>query len=199
MLDTKLLEWKSDHGAIYSIVLEGHAVYYRSLTSWEIQSIIDLQKSKKVPMDIEVAGCLMATLSPTPFPEFKRPGTLSALFMEIWNKSLPSEDKIEDVIEQAREWAHDSIDHNYATALSSLLCKVLPSLDLVTLLSTPISKLIKIAALVEHITDTSLLQVEQSPTGALPKVIEGSGISQEEANQASHVLQSALRSFKKTK
>ena len=83
-MKNQLLEWKSKYGVIYHIDLEDKPVYYRTLNGWEIQSVQELKKSNKAKVDVEMAILLMAILHPTPLPEFKKPGTVSTLALEIW-------------------------------------------------------------------------------------------------------------------
>jgi len=199
MNDAKLLAWKAQYGAVYIITFEEHSIYYRTLTSWEVQSIIELQKNKATSLDVEVAACCMAVLSPAELPTFKKPGTISALFIEIWRKTLPISETIEEIADINRKWAEEAIDSNFAIALACLMCKVLPSLSLTELLSLPLTKLIRMAALVEEISGTPILggieQVQQQAS-AVP---EGMGVTQEQANQANMTLQKALQDFKTNK
>ncbi|MBC8437219.1 hypothetical protein H8D85_02730 [bacterium] len=198
MNDSKLLAYKAQYGSVYSIVLEEYSIYYRTLTSWEVQSIIELQKNKATSVDVEVAACCMAVLHPSEVPTFKRPGTISALFLEIWGKTLPTESTLEGVADASREWAEAAIDSNFAVALACLMCKMLPSLSLTDLLSLSVTKLIRIAALVEEITGSPILggidQIQQQASA----VQEGMGVTQEQADKTNRVLQQALSDFKNT-
>jgi len=194
----KLLKWKSEFGTIYTLVLEETDLCYRTLTSWEVQSIVELRKSSRASGDIELATCIMATLWPQPLPSFVKPGTISTLASEIWENSVSSEDTLEDMIKVSREWAEDTTKENFGVALASVMCRILPSLDFAHLLDLPTSKLNKLAAIVELITDTSFMTGGQGDKGASP-VTAGHGISQDQADQASSVLSKALSDFRKKK
>ncbi len=194
----QLLEWKSKYGAVYQITLEGHPVYYRTLNGWEIQSVLELKKSNKAKIDIETATALMAVLAPTPLPEFKRPGTISSFAMEIWAKSFPTEDTLPTMAEDIRSWAGETIKENFSLALSSIMCKVMPSLDLAHLMDLPLSKLMKLGAIVEEITGTSLIiQDGDNVNRKSSPIREGYGISQEQADQTGAALSQALKQIKK--
>ena len=153
----QLIEWKSKYGAVYQITLDDIHVYYRSLTSWATQSILELQESNKAKIDIEIAMLSMAILEPTPIPQFKRPGTISSLATEIWLKSFPTEDTLPKTAADIRAWAGANVKRYFGLALSCIMCKVMPSLYLSRLLDLPLSKLLKLAAIVEEMTGQSLI------------------------------------------
>lgn len=98
----KVLEWKAKYGAVYSISIEDKPIYYRSLNGWEVQSVLELQQNNKADLDIEVAMCAMAIIYPSPIPSFARPGSISKLSSEIWNKSFPTEETLPDIATKAR-------------------------------------------------------------------------------------------------
>ena len=77
------------------------------------------------------------------------------------------------------------------------MCKVMPSLDLTRLLDLPLSKLLKLAALVEEMTGQSLILDDGVNTKAAGNVRDGFGVSQEQADQTSAALSSALKNIKK--
>lgn len=192
----QLLEWKSKYGSIYQISLEDTPVYYRSLNSWEVQSILELQESNKAKVDVEIAMLTMAILEPTPIPTFKKPGTISSLATEIWTKSFPTEDSLPKTAEDIRAWAQVNIKKNFGLALACVMCKVLPSLDLARLMDLPLSKLIKLAAIVEEITGQALI-LDDGTNFKSSTVSEGYGISQEQADETGRALSNALKNLKK--
>jgi len=193
----KLLKWKAEFGTIYNVVLEEKELYYRTLTTWEIQSIVELKNSAKAAIDVELATCLMSTLYPEPLPSFEKPGTISTLATAIWDNSVPSERSLEQVVQTARSWADTTTKENFGIALASIMCRVLPSLDFAYLLNLPAAKLIKLAAVVELITDNSFMAGENSSTKNASPVTPGHGVSQEQADSASTALTAALSNFKK--
>tara|TARA_B100001250_G_C19815120_1_gene797881 strand:+ start:2086 stop:2688 length:603 start_codon:yes stop_codon:yes gene_type:complete len=197
----KILEWKAAYGSVYVYSIEDKTIYYRTLNGWEIQSVLELQKNNKASLDVEMAMCAMAVLHPEPLPSFKRPGSISTLSSEIWDKSFPTESSLPALTEQTREWAKANLEANFSIALSSILCKVMPSLDFAHLMDLPLSKLVKIAAIIEEILQTPILSKDgdfDNKAQVQPnRVQDGYGVSQEEANQASAALSSALKSIKK--
>ena len=196
----KVLEWKAKYGAIYSISIEGYQIYYRSLNGWEVQSVLELQANNKADLDIEVAMCAMAIIFPSPIPSFSKPGSISKLSSEIWNRSFPTEDTLPGITEQAREWAKKNMEANFSIALSSILCKVMPSLDFAHLMDLPLSKLVKIAAIIEELAGVPILNKDGANLtiqNAGAPVKEGYGVSQQDADKASQALSSALKNLKK--
>ena len=174
---------------------------YRTLTSWEIQSSVELKTENKATVDIELATCILATLAPTPLPKYQRPGTISTLATEIWNKSVPSEGSLQEMIDNSRSWTDTSVQENYGIALAAVMCKHLPSLDFAYLLTLPSSKLFKLAAIVEKMIDVSFMDGGTPTTESTQtsKVMEGSGVSQNQADNAGAALSQALSDFKKSK
>lgn len=197
----KLLKWKADYGAIFSVMLEDTEIYYRTLTAWEIQSIVELKKAKKAQVDVELATCVLATLEPTPVPSFNRPGTISTLASEIWDKSVPSEGSLETMIEKARAWTDLSVQENYGIALAAVMCKHLPSLDFAYLLTLSSSQLFKLAAIVEKMIEVPFMDggTPNTTESKATKVIDGVGVSQDQADSANAALSRALSDFKKNK
>ena len=195
----KLLEWKAVYGSVYAYSIEDQTIYYRTLNGWEIQSVLELQKNNKTSLDVEVAMCAMAVLHPEPLPSFTKPGSISTLSGEIWNKSFPTENTLPALTQQSREWAKANLEANFNIALSSILCKVMPSLDFAHLMDLPLSKLVKIAAIVEELFQTPILAKDGEFASQVQpnKVQDGYGVTQEEANKASQALSSALKSIKK--
>lgn len=93
------------------------------------------------------------------------------------------------------------MEANFSIALSSILCKVMPSLDFAHLMDLPLSKLIKIAAIVEDIAGIPILIKDSTGVNNLQSantpIKEGYGVSQQDANKASQALSSALKNLKK--
>tara|TARA_B100000131_G_scaffold254083_1_gene248303 strand:+ start:16167 stop:16769 length:603 start_codon:yes stop_codon:yes gene_type:complete len=197
----KILEWKAVYGNVYMYSIEGQDIYYRTLNGWEIQSVLELKSNNKASLDVEMAMCVMAVLHPEPLPSFSRPGSISTLSSEIWTKSFPTESTLPDLTEQNRKWAKENLEANFNIALSSILCKVMPSLDFAHLMDLPLSKLVKIAAIVEEILQTPILSkdgnFDNNNNAQAGAVRDGYGVSQEEANKASAALSNALKSIKK--
>ena len=108
----KLLEWKAVYGSVYAYSIEDQTIYYRTLNGWEIQSVLELQKNNKTSLDVEVVMCAMAVLHPEPLPSFTRPGSISTLSAEIWNKSFPTENTLPALTQQSREWAKANLEAN---------------------------------------------------------------------------------------
>ena len=196
-MKNQLLEWKSKYGAVYQLSLEGTPIYYRTLNGWEVQSVLELKKSNKAKVDVESAIALMAVLEPTPIPKFNRPGTISTLSLEIWQKSFPTEDTLPTMGEETRAWAEVTIKENFSLALASIMCKVMPSLDLAHLMDLPLSKLLKLGAIVEEITGSALIMTDGTTNPQSRPIKEGYGISQEQADTTSAALSSALKQIKK--
>lgn len=194
-MNNDLIKWKKRYGSVYVITVEDYPIYYRTLTAWELQSILDLKKNNRTQLDIDEAITQLATLSNV--PGFTRPGSLTSLAQEIWSKSSLTDENIVSAKEVAREWAIEAVNSNFNIALSSILCKVLPSLDLVNLLTMPTSKLIRIAALVENITDIKILDAGSSSGKTQLPVKEGYGIDNAQAQQVNDALSRALTKLKK--
>ena len=75
----------------------------------------------------------------------------------------------------------------------------MPSLDFAHLMDLPLSKLVKIAALVEEIFQTPILAKDAEFASQVKpnKVQDGYGVTQDEANTTSKALSKALQSIKK--
>ncbi len=194
-MSNNLITWKKKYGSVYAITIENYLIYYRTLTAWELQSVLDLKKSNKTELDIDAAIVSLGVLSST--PSFSRPGSVTSLAQEIWSKSSLTEDSISSTKEVVREWAKEAVTTNFNIALSTLLCKVLPSIDLVNLLSMPTSKLMRIAALVESITDINILDSGSSSSKVQLPVKEGYNVSQAQVQQVTSALDKALNKLKK--
>jgi hypothetical protein len=189
-----LIKWKEQYGSIYLIEIESQEIYYRTLTAWEVQSILDLKNNNKAQIDIDNAVVQLAILSI--MPDFYKPGSITSLAQAIWNKSSLTDDALALTKDSIRKWATDSISSNFNLALSALLCRILPSLDLVTLLSLSTNKLLKIAAIVETITEIKVLDSETNSKTQAP-IKEGYGVSGEQAKQVNEALNKALDKLKK--
>ena len=158
-----LAQLKSKHGSIYVIDIEGQLIYYRTLTAWEIQSFLELKgDSTKDKLEVERALCSFALVYPSNIPDFKGPGSLSSLATEIWSKSVPTEEAISDVVDNVRAWAVDASTNNYAVMLSISLTRLMPALNLTSLLKLTIAQLLRIAALAEVSTEVQFLKGEGS-------------------------------------
>jgi hypothetical protein len=188
-MNDKLLYWKSLYGSVYKTNIEGYSLVYRALTAWELQALTELRESK-VSEDLELSTCLLAVISHTPLPTFNKPGSISSLSAAIWEHSVPSIDEARLKAEQVREWADNNIDNNYNIALSSIICKVMPSIDLSKLLDAPLPKLMKIGAIVEKITGTTFLTGDGPSQGNIPE---------KSSDQATQALSSALHHLKSNK
>ena len=99
--------------------------------------------------------------------------------------------------EEVRDWADNTIKENFSLALSSIMCKVMPSLDLAHLMDLPLSKLMKLGAIVEEITGASLILSGDDVNRTTTPVKEGYGISQEQADKTGAALSQALKQIKK--
>jgi hypothetical protein len=141
-------------------------VYFRSLNAWELQSFLEIREdSLKSKMEIENALCTFAIVYPSSLPSFKVPGSFTLIATEIWSKSVPTDQTIETMIDKHRSWAEDAIKENYNIMIAVALAKLLPSVDLISLLNLPTSKLLKVACLIESATNTLFLKGEsKSPT-----------------------------------
>jgi len=188
-MDDKLLYWKSLYGSVYKTKVEEHSIVYRALTAWELQALTELRDSK-ASTDLELSTCLLAVISHTPLPTFNKPGSVSSLSAAIWEHSVPSVDEATIKAEQVRKWADDNINNNFNIALSSIISKVMPSIDLSKLLDMPLPKLMKIGAIVEKITGTTFLTGDISSQGNLPE---------KSSDQATQALSSALHHLKSNK
>ena len=190
-------QWKADFGSVYLIEIENFSVYYRALTAWEIQSILDLYDQNKAKVDIEHAVCVFGILDPTPLPSFEKPGSITSLSEDIWSKSVPGKEDMDAMIIKNREWAEASIDKNYNLVIVGIMCKLLPSLDLASLLDLPTTKLIKLGVIIEKLTGTEFLGGELSSNkNKATSIMKGSSISQEAADRTSDQLADALRQHK---
>jgi hypothetical protein len=188
-MDDKLLYWKSVYGSVYKTSVEGHSIVYRALTAWELQALTELRDSK-ASKDLELSTCLLAVISPTSLPTFNKPGTISSLSAAIWEHSIPSINEANIKAEQVREWAENNINNNFNIALSAIICKVMPSIDLIKLLDMPLPKLMKIGAIVEKITGANLLTGDVSSQENIPE---------KSSDQATQALSSALQHLKRNK
>ncbi len=158
-----LAKLKSKYGSIYVIEIEGTPIYYRTLNAWEVQSFLDIKgNTSSEKIDVEKALCTFAVLSPSSLPEFKAPGSLSSLATEIWSKSIPSEESISISIDKAREWAEANTQNNFAIMVAVSLSRLMPSIDLISLLELPVNKLLRIASLAEISTNIQFLKGEGS-------------------------------------
>ena len=188
-----IIKWKEQYGPIYIVYIENFPIYYRTLSAWEIQSILDL-KAKKTQVDIDKTVAQLGILSA--IPDFKRPGSLTGLSQEIWTKSSLTDESLLEVKDSLRDWAKDAVSSNFNIALSSLLCRVLPSLDLLTLLSLPTTKLLRIAAIVERITDIKILDSGDGSAKKQISIKEGYGVDPTQAQQVNDALSDALSQLK---
>lgn len=193
-MQVDLIKWKERYGSIYLIEIESQDIYYRTLTAWEIQSILDLKTNNKAQVDIDTAVVQLALLSIV--PDFSKPGSITSLAQVIWNKSCLTDEALALTKDSIRKWAADSISINFNLALASLLCRILPSLDLVTLLSLSTNKLLKIAAIVETITEIKVLDSGTNTKTQAP-IKEGYGVSGDQAKQVNEALNKALDKLKK--
>jgi len=193
-MQVDLIKWKERYGSIYLIEIESQDIYYRTLTAWEIQSILDLKTNNKAQVDIDTTVVQLALLSIV--PDFSKPGSITSLAQVIWNKSCLTDEALALTKDSIRKWAADSISINFNLALASLLCRILPSLDLVTLLSLSTNKLLKIAAIVETITEIKVLD-SGTNTKTQASIKEGYGVSGEQAKQVNEALNKALDKLKK--
>jgi len=199
MKNNLIPQWKADFGSVFLLEVEEYSIYYRSLTAWEIQSILDLYEQNKAKIDIEKAVCIFGILAPSPFPLFKKPGSITSLSEDIWNKSVPNQKGMDSMIVKSRAWAELSIDKNYNLVIVGIMCKLLPSLDLTRLLDLSTSKLIKLGVIVEKLTGTEFLGGELgSNKSKATNVMKGSGISQTDADNTSNLLADALKNHKKS-
>ena len=195
-----LANLKSKYGSIYALEVEGTLVYYRALNAWETQSFLDLKgDTTKDKLEVEHALCTFAIIHPSTLPEFKGPGSLSTLATEIWSKSVPSEESIGSVVDSVRDWAAISSKHNYAIMLAISLTRLMPSLDLVSLLDLPITKLLRIAALAEISTEVMFLKGEG---GAKQGNASGGKVDMKEnmtPDETADALASAIRAQREKK
>ena len=166
-----LAKLKSKYGNIYCIDIEGCYIYYRTLNAWEIQSFLDLKgDTSKEKIEVEKALCTFAMLDPQSLPKFKAPGSLSTLAAEIWSKSTPTEEEVSINIDKARMWADQNTKNNYAIMIAVSLCRLLPSIDLISVLELPINKLLRIASLVEVAANVQFLKGEGGAKDGAGKV-----------------------------
>ena len=192
-----IAQWKADFGSVFLLEIEEYSIYYRTLTAWEIQSILDLYDQNKAKVDIEHAVCVFGVLDPLPLPSFNKPGSITTLSDDIWNKSVPRQTETEAMITKSREWAENSIDKNYNLVISGIMCKLLPSLDITRLLDLPTNKLIKLGVVIEKLSGTLFLNGQLSSTKSnSTKIMSGSNISQDEANNTANLLANALKEHK---
>ena len=183
----KLLKWKAEQGSVYQIKLEGHAIIYRTLTAFEIQALMELKE--KNSKNLEQAVCSLAVISHDPLPVFELPGTLFSLSSAIWEKSAPQDQQLEEKVEELRAWATTAIETNFSIALATLIARVMPSIDFTALLNMPLGQLLKIAALVEKVTNIPVMTGEESANGT--------SFTGAEKDQSSIVLTDAINNLVK--
>jgi len=191
-MNNKLLQWKSTYGSVYQINIEGHSIIYRALNAWELQALTELRENK-TSNDLELSTCLLAILEPTPLPNFKKPGSISSISAAIWKQSTPSAEEVQTKVEDIRQWAEVNINTNFNIALSSIICKVFPSIDLTTLLNLSLPQLLKVGAIVEKITGVQFLTGDASSFEAQRNLPDAAN------DQASVALGDALKQLKNKK
>jgi hypothetical protein len=193
-ISKKIAEWKAKYGSVFIVSIEENSIYYRTLTAWEIQSIIDLTAQNKASLDIEEATCLFGVLAPSPLPTFSRPGSVSSLSEEIWNKSTLPADIMAKTIQDSREWSESSVDQNYNLIIASVMCKLMPSLDLAHLLELPTTKLVRLGAIVEKITGEHFLEGELLSNKQGAQKSQGPDqVTNEMADKTADLLANALK------
>jgi hypothetical protein len=191
-ISLKIPQWKAKYGSVFILEIEEISIYYRTLTAWEVQSIIDLNQQKKASVDIEEATCLFGVLDPTPLPTFNKPGSITSLSDSIWRKSTLSNELAEETIESVRAWSRESIDKNYNLVMASIMCRLMPALDLSNLLELSTTKLLKLGAIIEKITEEKFLKGEMGQEKQKQNPI-GNQVTDEMADRTSALLATALK------
>tara|TARA_Y100000310_G_scaffold292248_1_gene320869 strand:+ start:451 stop:1053 length:603 start_codon:yes stop_codon:yes gene_type:complete len=200
-MDKRLLaELKTKYGALYMLNVEDIDVYFRSLNAWELQSFLEIREDTlKSKIEIENALCLFAVLYPTTPLSFQAPGSSTLLATEIWSKSVPTDQTIELMVDKHRAWAEDAIKENYNIMIAIALAKLLPSVDLISLLNLPTSKLLKVACLIENATDTLFLKGESKSETTSGSVNLSPGADHDELSAALSTALSAQKQNNKNK
>lgn len=162
-----ITQLKAKYGTIYKTISENIPIIFRALSAWELQALNEVRENKTAE-DADLAVCLMGILDPTPLPDFKLPGTVSSIAAQIMAKSIyDTNEDLAVAVNKAREWATSATETNFNVSIAAIIAKLLPSTDILALLELPTSKLIRIGALVETITQTRFLTGEtpqkQSP------------------------------------
>lgn len=150
----QLLEWKQIYGAISKIEIEDQMFYHRTFTPSEIMAAQELEASMPNG-EWMLAMSKKALLHPEEY-KLELVGSIPTLYRSILNSSLPVKENGEFDLSEYLEWVKSTEKSNPAMALCIALSAKSPGLNLLQLLQTPMEWLLRMGALIEYITETSL-------------------------------------------
>jgi len=210
MFTKDIITAKAGCGGLYSINIEQQTIIYRTLTPLEMASLTDI--TKKFPKEVALlddAVIDIAVISPRNL-EMQNAGSYTILAQEILKKAVPNDAEFRERFIQAREWVEDN-RNNPSVALAIAIANSHPSVDLVTLLKTPLNSLFQIAALIESATGQAIMTDDtqgvepkyQAPSSHNPEaslsnnaLLEASGHSMSELDKMSQDLRMGIQKTK---
>jgi len=157
--EVQLLQWKHKYGAVHIATVEDTRVYYRSLTTQEYMSFLELSNSLS-NKDWAKAICDITVLFPTEL-EFNMAGSYSTIATTVAERTGLSESDFDIATAEARAWAKANSDKAVTYALAIKTCVIFPGLDLLQLLKLTPEQLFRISAVLELATNRPILTEEQ--------------------------------------